>query len=67
VYSRELRVALPPPSDQTSHLPTHFGYHFEMQQGDIVYVGYCQQSEYKPEWKVGDEVQFCPTSPSARS
>jgi len=27
-------------------------------RGDIVYIGYCQKSEYKAEWRVGDETQF---------
>ena len=33
-------------------------YQFEVQQGDIVYVGYCQRRDYKAEWRVGNDVQF---------
>jgi len=58
VYSPEVPFPMPLPSGQTVTLPMHFSYHFEVQQGDVVYVGYCQQSEYRPEWKVGDDVQF---------
>jgi hypothetical protein len=36
----------------------HFSYEFEVQQGDFVYIGYCQKSEYRSEWKVREEAQF---------
>ena len=36
----------------------HLSYQFEIQLGDVVYVGYCQTRDYKAEWHVGDEVQF---------
>jgi hypothetical protein len=58
VYSPEVPFPMPLPSGQTLTLSMHFGYRFEVQQGDVVYVGSCQQSEYRPEWKVGDDVHF---------
>jgi hypothetical protein len=58
VYSPDVPFPLPLPLGQTSNLVLHLSYQFEVQQGDTVYVGYCQRSEYRPEWKVGDDVQF---------
>jgi hypothetical protein len=46
------------PSGQVLTWPMHFSYEFEVQQGDFVYIGYCQKSEYRSEWKVRDEAQF---------
>jgi plasmid stabilization system protein ParE len=36
----------------------HLAYQFEVQQADIVYIGYCEKRDYKAEWRVGDDVQF---------
>jgi len=49
VYSPEVPFPMPLPSGQTLTLSMHFGHRFEVQQGDVVYVGSCQQSEYRPE------------------
>jgi len=38
--------------------PINPTYEFEIQQCEVVYVGYCQHRDYKAEWHVGDEVQF---------
>ena len=38
--------------------PIHPTYQFEIQQGEVVYIGYCQNRDYKAEWHVGDDVQF---------
>jgi hypothetical protein len=58
IQSPEVDSPLPLPSGQTLLLPMHFSYQFEIQLGDVVYVGYCQTREYKAEWHVGDEMQF---------
>ncbi len=49
---------LPLPSGQTLTFPVHLSYQFEVQQADVVYIGYCQKRDYKAEWQVGDDVQF---------
>lgn len=58
VQSPEVSIPIPLPSGQTLDWPMHFSYEFEIQQGDVVYIGYCQKSEYKAEWHVGDKTQF---------
>jgi hypothetical protein len=58
IQSPEVDSPLPLPSGQTLLLPMHLSYQFEIQLGDVVYVGYCQTREYKAEWHVGDEMQF---------
>jgi hypothetical protein len=58
VYSPEVQFPLPTTSGQTLNVPMHLVYEFEVQEGDTLYKGYCQPSEYKPEWKAGDDVQF---------
>jgi hypothetical protein len=49
---------MPLPSGQTLALPLHLTYQFEVQQTDIVYIGYCGKRDYKAELRVGDDVQF---------
>jgi hypothetical protein len=39
-------------------LPMQLSYEFEIQQGDLVYVGSCRRQDYKPEWQAGRDVQF---------
>jgi hypothetical protein len=51
-------TVIPMPLVLGPSLPVHLSYQFEVQQGDIVYVGYCQRRDYKAEWRVGDDVQF---------
>ena len=58
VQSPESPFPLPLPSGQTLTVPVHMTYLFEVQEADIVYIGYCQKRDYKPEWRVGDDVQF---------
>jgi hypothetical protein len=60
VNSPEVPLTIPPlvSSGSTVTFPLHLFYHFEVQQGDIVYIGYCQRRDYKAEWRVGDDVQF---------
>jgi hypothetical protein len=58
IQSPEVDFPLPLPSGQTLPLPMHLSYQFEIQLGDVVYVGYCLTRDYKAEWHVGDEVQF---------
>jgi hypothetical protein len=55
VQSPEITLHLPPPSID---LPMHLNYQFEVQQGDLVYAGSCSRQDYKPEWQVGEDVQF---------
>jgi len=58
IQSPEVVFPLPLPSGQTLPLPMHLSYRFEIQQGDVVYIGYCQKRDYKAEWHVGDDVRF---------
>jgi hypothetical protein len=58
IKSPEVLLPIPVSPGQTFNWPMHFSYEFEIQQGDVVYIGYCQKSEYKAEWHVGDETQF---------
>jgi len=55
VQSPEITLHLPPPSID---LPIHLTLQFEVQEGDLVYVGSCRRQDYKPEWQVGQDVQF---------
>ena len=58
VQSPEIPFSVPLTSGQTLALPLHLTYQFEVQQADIVYIGYCEKRDYKAEWRVGDDVQF---------
>jgi hypothetical protein len=60
VNSPEVSLTIPPlvPSGPTVTFPLHLSYHFGVQQGDVVYICYCQKRDYKAEWRVGDAVQF---------
>src|SRR5579864_2253057 len=58
IKSPEVLLPLPFPSGQTMTFPIHPTYEFEIQQGEVVYIGYCQHRDYKAEWHVGDGVQF---------
>jgi len=58
IKSPEVLLPLPFPSGQTMTFPIHPTYEFEIQQGEVVYIGYCQHRNYKAEWHVGDDVQF---------
>ena len=55
VNSPEVPLTIPPlvPSGPTVTFPLHLSYHFEVQQGDVVYIGYCQKRDCKAEWRVG--------------
>jgi len=58
VESPEVSIPIPVGDGQTMDWPMHFNYKFEVQKGDVVYIGYCQKSAYKAEWHVGDDVDF---------
>ena len=58
VQSPEMPFPMPLPSGQTLALPLHLTYQFEVQQANIVYIGYCGKRDYKAEWRVGDDVQL---------
>lgn len=60
INSPEVPFTIPPltPNGPTTTLPMHLYYEFEIQQGDVVYMGYCDRRDYKAEWLVGDDVQF---------
>jgi hypothetical protein len=58
VESPEESIPIPVGNGQTMNWPVHFNYKFEVQKGDVVYIGYCQKSAYKAEWQVGDNVEF---------
>jgi hypothetical protein len=58
IESPETPVALPLPSGQTLDVPVHVLYKFEIQVGDLWYVGSCLKKEYKAQWRVRDAVQF---------
>jgi hypothetical protein len=60
INSPEYPLTIPPlaPNGPTVTLPMHLSYEFEIQQGDVVYMGYCDRRDYKDEWRVGDDVQF---------
>jgi hypothetical protein len=51
----EVILRMPAPS---MDLPMHLTFNFEIQQGDLVYVGSCRRQDYKSEWQVGQDVQF---------
>ena len=60
VKSPEVPFTMPPltPKGPATTVPMHPYYEFEIQQGDVVYMGYCDRRDYKAEWRVGDDVQF---------
>ena len=58
IQSPEINFPLPLPSGQVFSMPVHWSYMFEIQQGDLVYVGSCQKRDYKPDWRVTDDVEF---------
>jgi hypothetical protein len=60
VNSPELPFTLPPvvAGGPSITIPLHLSYEFEVRNGDIVYLGFCRRSDYKPEWRVGEDVQF---------
>jgi hypothetical protein len=58
VESPEVSIPIPVGDGQTMNWPMHFNYKFEVQKGDVVFIGSCQKSAYKAEWHVGDDVEF---------
>jgi hypothetical protein len=59
VQSPELPFPLPTSTgSQPIVFPLHVTYLFEIQQGEVGYVGSCRMTDYRAEWKAGDNVQF---------
>ena len=58
VESPEVSIPIPIGDGQTINWAMHFNYKFEVQEGNVVYIGYCQRNAYKPEWRVGNDVEF---------
>jgi hypothetical protein len=58
IESPETPFPLPLPSGQIIGVPTQLLNEFGIQQRDILYLGTCLKRDCKPEWRVGDDVQF---------
>jgi hypothetical protein len=58
IESPDTPFPLPLPSGQVIGVPMQPLNRFAIQQGDILYLGTCLKRDCKPEWRVGDDIQF---------